>query len=162
MNASADRRAALLGPLLHGLEKRELKVEVVGELFTGEHGERVHLLLRCVTRGVTQIVRERFFALGIFLDVTEQKFARLGAGDGDGDIGNRPRVLLAQVFLHQTRQRIVGCELVAEGFSKHINEMRVSTVGLCQRVEQRANVIERPPGAERFGGAAANQGIGIV
>jgi len=84
------------------------------------------------------------------------------AGDGDGDIGNRPRGLLAQVFLHQTRQRIVGCELVAEGFSKHINEMRVSTVGLCQRVEQRANVIECPPGAERFGGAAANQGIGIV
>ena len=116
--------------MLDGLEERELKVEVVGESRPGECCQRIPLPFRRVTGGVTQIVRERFFALGIFLNVAEQKFARLGTGNGDGDIRKRPRVLLAQVFFHQTRQHAVGFELVPQRLAKDINEVRVGAVSL--------------------------------
>ena len=108
------------------LEQCQLKIDVVCELPARKRSERVQILFRRVTGGVAQIGCECLLLLGIFLHVTQQECARFGAVHGDGDIGNRPGVLLAQIFLNQPRQQTVELELVAQGLADDIKQ-----VGVC-------------------------------
>ena len=138
-----------------------MEIQIAGGLLLNGGRQYVERCRRRVAGSVLErltrqlrIVRETFAML-------DQERAGLLGFHGDRDVSNRARVGCAELAAGDLAEDGVVIELIAQCLAEDIDEMGILAVGRGEGVEQRLDVLPRGPGAERFGGAAADERVGV-
>ena len=125
----------------------------------------IQLGFRGVTGGVLEDVGDggrRILRLAQLGQLPQEVGRGGGVGDAEGNLGEGPPVLRAELSRKRILKAAGGAELIAESLARDVEQMGVGLGDALDEREERLNSSVVRPSAESVCGATLDKGIGVI